>query len=77
MKIPAIVVLGALEHQMLEEVREAGLARPLVLRADVIPQVDRDDRTRVVLVQKDVESVVERVLGKGEVQFLKLPQVSI
>ena len=77
MKIAAVVVLGPLEHQMLEQVREAGLARPFVLRADVIPQVHGDDRARAVFVKEDVESVVERVLREREVQFLKLPQVSI
>ena len=77
MKVAAVVMLGPLEHQMLEQVREAGLSRPLVLRADVIPQVHRDDRARAVFVQEDVESVVERVFREGKVQFLKLPQVSI
>ena len=54
---------------MLEQVREAGLARPLVLRADVIPEVHRDDRARAIFVQQDVESVVERVLREREVQL--------
>ena len=50
-------VARALEHQVLEEVREAGAARFLVLRADVIPELDVDDRRRLVLVQDDDHAV--------------------
>jgi hypothetical protein len=71
------VVLRSLEHQVLEEVREAGVAGAFVLGTDVIPDVHRDDRTRVVFVEQDVESVAERVLGERKVHFLKLPQPSI
>ena len=72
----AIVMLRPLEHQVLEQVREAGVARLLVLRPDVIPEVHRDDRAGVVFVQQHVESVAERVLGEGNVHR-KLPQVSM
>ena len=44
-------VLRALEHHVLEEVREAGAARPLVLRADVVPDLGVHDRRRVILEQ--------------------------
>src|SRR5581483_85004 len=37
-------VLRAGEQHVLEEMREAGASRPLVLRADVIPEIDRDER---------------------------------
>ena len=76
LEVPAVVVLRALEHQVLEQVREAGVARALVLRTDVIPDVDRDDRAGVIFVEQDVESVVERVLGEGNVHR-KLPQVGM
>jgi hypothetical protein len=76
LEIPAVVVLRALEHQVLEQVREAGLPGPLVLRADVIPQVHRHDRTGVVLVQQDLEPVRQRVFREGDLHR-KLPQVSI
>src|SRR3546814_1343021 len=39
-----VVVFGAVEHQMFEQVREAVQAGRLVLAADVIPDVDRDHR---------------------------------
>ena len=64
---PAVVVLGALEHQMLEEVREAGVPRPFVFGSDVIPDVDRDDRTPVRFVQQHVEAVGERVLAERNI----------
>ena len=60
LKVSVVVVLRALEHQVFEEVGETGPARLLVLRPDVVPDVDRDDRAVAVLVDEDVESVVER-----------------
>ena len=42
-------VFRPFEHQMLEEVREPGAARLLVLRADVIPKLQMDDRRRMIL----------------------------
>ena len=60
-KVPGVVVLRSLEHQVLEQVRESRAARLLVLRADVVPHVDRDDRTIVILVHDHVEAVVGRV----------------
>ena len=56
-----VVVLGSLEHQVLEEVGEPGRAGALVLRSDVVPEVDGHNRTVVILVQDDVEAVGERV----------------
>jgi hypothetical protein len=62
------VVLRALEHQVLEEMRETRPARPLVLRADVIPDVHRHDRHVMVFVNDDVEAVVQRAFGEGELE---------
>ena len=62
MEVAAVVMLRALEHQVLEEVREAGTAGHLVLGADVVPDVDGDDRQRVIFVDEDVEAVGECVL---------------
>ena len=39
--------------------REAGFAGPLVLRADVIPQVDRDDGGLVIFMDNEREAVIE------------------
>ena len=66
-------MLRSFEHQVLEQMREAGVARPLVLGADVIPDVDGDDRAGVILVDEHVEAVGERVLREGKVHR-KLPQ---
>ena len=46
---------------MFEEMGEACAARPLVLRADVIPDVYSDDRRGMVFVQDDLQAVGERV----------------
>ena len=38
------IIFRALEHHVLEEMCETGSARSFVLRPDVIPKVDADDR---------------------------------
>ena len=67
-------MLRAFEHQMLEEVGEAGVSGLLVLGADVIPHVDGDDRAVVILVKEHVEAIRERVPRVGKIHR-KLPQV--
>jgi hypothetical protein len=52
-------VRRALEHHVLEEVREAGLARLLVAAADVIPEVHRHDRRTLVARQDHPQAVRE------------------
>ena len=56
----------ALEHDVLEEVGEAGLARDLVLGPDVVPEVDRDDRRQVVLGHDHAQAVVETLVAEGD-----------
>jgi hypothetical protein len=51
---------------VLEEVGEAILARGLVLGADVVIDVHRDDRGAVILVKDDLEAVVEDEALEGE-----------
>ena len=53
---------GTLEHQVFEQVGEAGPPGRLVRGADVIPEVDRDQRQRVVPMQDDFETVLQGVL---------------
>ena len=62
-------ILGAVEHEMLEEVGEAGLAPGLVLGADMIPDRDRDDRRLVVLVDDDAQAVGQREGLVGDVHL--------
>ena len=50
-------VLGAFKHHVLEEVGEAGAAGALVERADVVPEVDGDERQAMVFVGEDDETV--------------------
>ena len=50
-------VFRAAEHEVLEQVGEAGAAGLLVLRADVIPDLEIGDGARTVFGQDDVEAV--------------------
>ena len=59
-EIIIVAILRAVEHQMLEEMREARLARWLVLRADIVPDRERDHRRLAVGVDDDPEAIVER-----------------
>ena len=52
---------GALEEHVLEQVSEPGSLESLVCRADVIPQIDRDDRRRVILGEHHMQAVREAV----------------
>ena len=66
-------VFGALEHHVFEEVGEAGAASALVQRADVIPEVDGDEREAMVFVHEDDETVghgVGFVLELGDLEGL-------
>jgi hypothetical protein len=58
-------VRGALEEHVLEQVREAGASLALVRRADVVPQVHRDDRRGVILREHDQQAVGEAVAFDG------------
>jgi hypothetical protein len=60
-------VLRAIEHQMLEQMGEAGLAAGLVLGADIVPGADRDHRRLTVLVDDNRQAVLEleHLIGNG------------
>ena len=64
-------VLGAFKHHVLEQVREAGAAGLLVQRADVVPEVDSDQRQAMVFMRDDLQPVGQRVglvLDLGQLQ---------
>jgi hypothetical protein len=50
-------IARALEHQMLEEMREARAAFGIVLAADVVPDLDADRRTGMILERDDAQPV--------------------
>ncbi len=54
----------ALEHQVLEEVSQAGTPLDFVARADVVPEADRGDRGQVVLGKHHAQAVGQPVLGR-------------
>ncbi len=62
-----VEVLRAIEHEVLEQMREAGAARPLVLAAHVVPHVHGDDRRLVVLVHDHGEPVRQNEFLIGDV----------
>ena len=72
MEVALVVVLRAFEHQMLEQMREPGPPRMLVLRPDVIPDVHRHHRQPVIFVDDHAQAVVERVLGEGNVHWKRV-----
>ena len=57
-----LVILGSVEHQVFEQVRKPGATGTLVLAADVVPDVHRDDWRLVILVHDECESVREHEL---------------
>ena len=57
-------VRAALEHHVLEQVREAGLARDLVLRADVVPEVHGDHGREVVLGDDQAQPVRQALIAE-------------
>jgi len=61
-----VVVLGSLEHHVLEQVGEAGATRPLVLGADAVADVHRRQGQRVVLQQEHGQPVGQPVLLDGK-----------
>jgi len=69
-KVAVVVMLGAFEHQVFEQVGESGSSRPLVLRTDVIPDIDGDHRQLVVFVNDDVQAVRKRFLRIGDLHQL-------
>ena len=67
LEIPRRMVRRPLEHQVLEEVREAGASGPFVARADVVPHADSRHRDVMVLVDDDLEAIGERTGGERDV----------
>ena len=61
----ARMVRGALEHQVFEEMRDAGLSVRIIGRADPIPEHVGDDGRAVIGHDHDLHPVVERELLDG------------
>src|SRR5439155_5198545 len=59
-------VLRALEHHVLEEVREAGLAGLLMLARDVVPQVDGDHGRAVIPRQDHAQAIFQAMAIDGD-----------
>ena len=64
-------MLGTFEHHMFEEMRKAGAARGFVHRADVIPEIDGNERKAMVLGKDDFKPIRELVALKFDLRYLK------
>ena len=62
MEITLVVMLGTFEHQMFEQVRKTRTARMLILRSDVIPEIDGHHREPAILMDDHPQAVTENVL---------------
>ncbi len=62
-QVSLVEVVAAAEHQVFEQVGEAGLADFLVLRTDVVPGIDRHHRRLAVFMHQHRQPVLERELG--------------
>src|SRR5579863_9843428 len=65
--VGVVEIFATAEHEVFEQVSEAGLAWFFVLGADVVPGVYGDDRRFVVLMNQNGESVGEDKLGVGNI----------
>src|SRR5579885_2537215 len=68
-------MLRAQEHHVLEQVGKPGLAGLLVLRADVVVDIDRDHGRLVVLMEQDVQAVGQRVTLDLQGRDLEPPRI--
>ncbi len=64
-----LVVLRAIEHQMLEQMRIAGLPHRLVLRSHMIPHAHRNQRRLAIGVHHHAQPVGQRELLIGDVHL--------
>src|SRR5262249_54444735 len=71
-EVIGVVILRPLKHHVLEEMREASAPAPLVLRSDVIPDVDGDNRRSMIFMQDDSQAVLERVFLVRDLRWLDL-----
>ena len=62
-------MLTALEEHVLEEMGESGAPRTLVLRADVVPEIDRHQRQSIIGMQHHPQTVVQGVTLDMEAVF--------
>ena len=58
--IATLVVFAAAEHQMFEQMRKAGATLGFVLRSDMIPDADRDDRSLAIGMDDDPQAILQR-----------------
>src|SRR5436189_6333726 len=65
-------ILRRLEHQVLEQMSETRTSGRVVLSAHVVPKMDRNSWTRIVLNRNDTQSVGEGSLLDGQGRYFDL-----
>ena len=64
----SVEVLASLEHEVLEQVREAAASLALVHRADVVPDVHRHQRSAVIFREDHRQPVGQLILLEGNLR---------
>ncbi len=64
-------VFRTFKHHVLEKMREAGAARHFIRRANVIPQVDRNEWEPMILGQNDIEPVLQFIFFEFQLRHFK------
>src|SRR5207244_5465910 len=64
--LPHLVPLRALEHHVFQEVRSAGDPGVLVARANLVVDLEADDRGRVHLLRQDFQAVRQNRLADAD-----------
>ena len=63
LEVFVVVILAAVEHQVLKQMREAGFAAHFILGANVVPDIDRNNRRFSVFVHDKAQTVIQREFG--------------
>ena len=69
--VPALEIVAAAEHEVFKQVGEAGLTGLFILRAHVVPHVDRHNGRFVVFVDQNSQTVVENNLLVRDIDNLR------
>ena len=65
LEIALVMVLGALEHHVLEQMGKAGAPRLLILGTHMVPDIHRRQRQGIILMQDNLQPVRQRKLLPG------------
>ena len=70
LEVAAVVMRRPFEHQVFEQVGQPRAPGTLILRADVVPQVHRDQRATVIFVNEHCKAVVEHTSLASQIHVM-------